>query len=783
MPAKHETGIFRGETKSKIATAENMPHYDFKQLSPHDFEELSRDLIQARDHVVLESFKTGKDGGIDFRHALGRNATIVQCKHYAETGLAGLMRDLKKEVPKVARLKPSRYLLVTSVSLSPDNKIHIQALFGSVLASSDILGRDDVNNLLGLHPDVEQRHYKLWLASRAVLDRALHNASLVQSEFEVERVYRDIKRYVSSAAYPRAQGMLRDSHVVIISGPPGVGKTSLAKMLLYAHVCEEYEVVSIMTDFQTGRERFQRGKKQIFYFDDFIGATFLGERASAFTRNEDRAILDFVEMIRASSTARLVMTTREHILRQAVAASEKLKHARIIDDRCVLEIRDYNAGQRAGILYNHIYFSDLPEEYRVELLKNRFYQEIIKHKKFNPRLVEWLSSYRRLKSVPPGQYLEFVRALLANPTEIWRHAYEQQISDAARSMLLALYTNGGKCGPVLLERTFGSLHALRAKRYGFKTGPADWRSALGELNGSFIRPGIQIEVIDPSVLDMLNSAVRQDVQNALDMIEGAIRFEQARQVWTFVSSEAPAVLEYLVTEVERVAAAFERLLSAPHKASTANGGTVYLDDSIELRLGTLLQVAELLGSVQLAEVAVKGIEKLISDWKTEGADISDGVSLLSSVSTSRLQIFQSKDDMRKRIITALATEASTGCRSDELRELLHMVEPEELDSEQATLLKTAAGIYRQHRFSDELRHCDNESEFDGLEEDLGIIAKYTGIDLEGEIHAVMQAKAKLEESQAEHEDRIYEEMKERRYEQMSADSAIDDLFDSLRGSH
>ena len=99
-----------------------MPHYDFKQLSPHDFEELSRDLIQARDGIVLESFTSGRDGGIDFRHARGSDSTIVQCKHYIQTGLAGLLRNLKDEAAKAADLKPSRYMLVTSVGLTPKNK-------------------------------------------------------------------------------------------------------------------------------------------------------------------------------------------------------------------------------------------------------------------------------------------------------------------------------------------------------------------------------------------------------------------------------------------------------------------------------------------------------------------------------------------------------------------------------------------------------------------------------------------------------------------------------------
>ncbi len=98
-----------------------MADYDFKQLSPHDFEQLARDVLQARDGLVLESFKAGRDQGIDFRHACAATNIIVQCKHYVGTGLPGLIRDLKKEALKVQPLKPSRYVLVTSLGLTPAN--------------------------------------------------------------------------------------------------------------------------------------------------------------------------------------------------------------------------------------------------------------------------------------------------------------------------------------------------------------------------------------------------------------------------------------------------------------------------------------------------------------------------------------------------------------------------------------------------------------------------------------------------------------------------------------
>ncbi|WP_372871271.1 restriction endonuclease [Paenalcaligenes niemegkensis] len=61
--------------------------HDFRQLSPLDFENLVRDLLQIELQFCLESFGLGKDGGIDFRFARGGRTTVVQVKHYAVSPL------------------------------------------------------------------------------------------------------------------------------------------------------------------------------------------------------------------------------------------------------------------------------------------------------------------------------------------------------------------------------------------------------------------------------------------------------------------------------------------------------------------------------------------------------------------------------------------------------------------------------------------------------------------------------------------------------------------------
>ena len=44
--------------------------YTFTSLSPQDFEELVRDLLQVEWNVAIEAFKTGRDGGIDLRASM-----------------------------------------------------------------------------------------------------------------------------------------------------------------------------------------------------------------------------------------------------------------------------------------------------------------------------------------------------------------------------------------------------------------------------------------------------------------------------------------------------------------------------------------------------------------------------------------------------------------------------------------------------------------------------------------------------------------------------------------
>lgn len=116
-----------------------MLNYNFESISSYEFERLSRDLLQIKLGIHLESFKSGRDRGIDLRYISDRsnsNSLIIQAKHYAGSGVQKLKRDLEKiELSKVKKLNPNRYIISTSVGLSPKDKDDILKIFAPYCTS------------------------------------------------------------------------------------------------------------------------------------------------------------------------------------------------------------------------------------------------------------------------------------------------------------------------------------------------------------------------------------------------------------------------------------------------------------------------------------------------------------------------------------------------------------------------------------------------------------------------------------------------------------------------
>lgn len=756
-----------------------MRSYDFHEMSPADFEVLARDLLQARDKVIFQSFKSGRDLGIDLRYASDRENRIVQCKHMRKSGYRALLREVRHEAEKVRRMRPapSRYYLVTSVELSNANKNELAKVFG-LKHTRDILGCEDLNNLLGLFPRVEDGHFKLWLASTEVLQRVIHAAEVTQSKFEFKRIRRSLSRFVQTYGYEMAKNQLAEDRIIILSGMPGVGKTTIAEFLLYEKFAEGFEPVIARNGVQEAAKLYKDGVRQVFYYDDFLGATFLGEAGSILARNEDRAISDFIARIEDDDTKLLILTTREHILAEALEGSERLRASRLGGYRYVVDVGDYDMEERARILYNHAYFNGLSQAYLEHLLNADFYLEVIEHPKFSPRLIEWITSPRRLKTCSPGAYAQFARRLLDDPAEIWDHAYKRQISHAARSLLLAMhgldpnYSSHDK-----VTKAFDNLHRLRAKRYGFTAAPDDMVSAMRILGGSFI--SIQrytIEFIDPSVRDLMNAVLTEAPDNCVDIARAAVEMSQINTIWRLAEASASSTIRARLAE--RLPDWIDGLIQALQAVHTTSwqGKTFSTAYRVHERLVVLVDIAAALDLPRLRALIAPTVESVIANWAHDTPNMPAIFSTLRKLRDAPQFQDDPEIEMRRLALrSALMTQTEYDLSPAEVAELLNLEPDRPLTVGELRGLQVAAQGWPR-RMGDWLRDCRTELELQVLHRTLLVVKDRLQVDLRGPIGAV-QTELTMYVEPEEREDRA---RAERHWERQISRSQYGGMFETLR---
>ncbi|MBA4389438.1 MAG: hypothetical protein C0399_00665 [Syntrophus sp. (in: bacteria)] len=485
-----------------------MSDYDFRTLSPIDFEMLVRDLLQEELGIRLESFKVGKDQGIDFRYCPSKdNTVIVQAKRYVDTPFTKLCHMLEhNEMSKIRKLSPSRYVLATSLGLTPQQKDEIVTLCHPyILTPGDVVGREDLNNLLARHSRIERQHFKLWITSIPVFEELLHSKIKNISREELETIREHARYYVQNDSFSRALKILEGFNVCIIAGIPGIGKTILAEMLALHFINLGYDLVRVTSDISEASTLDYTNQKRLFYYDDFLGQTSLIDKLN---KNEDQRLLDFIHALHRSKVSKLVLTTREYILNQAKMTYEKLARTQFRLETCIIDLSSYTRRIRSQILYNHLYYSNLSDLFKRDILRSAQYLEVIDHENYNPRIIHFMTDPLRIGAVQPNRYWDAFCSNLNNPVTIWEHAFEQQISQESRNLLLVLATLPWEVFREDAKKAFETFNGDQARSSGRHTNSLDFENALRELEGNFVstsksRDRILLSFHNPSIRDFV----------------------------------------------------------------------------------------------------------------------------------------------------------------------------------------------------------------------------------------------------------------------------------------
>ncbi len=509
-----------------------MANYDFSTLNDRDLEELTRDLLSKKLNVNFQSFKPGPDKGIDLRYSTinDENEIVVQVKHYLSSGISKLKQDLKNnEISKLASLNPKHYIFCTSLPLSPQDKQDIKNIFSPyILTTSDVIGKEDLNKWLEDYPEIQERHFKLWLSSIDLIKRIVKNGVKGRSEFYKEKILKEITLYVPNKTHNNAVEALNNNHFILITGAPGIGKSTLANMLTYQLLAENFELIYVR-EITEAEAAYSPEKKQVFYFDDFLGGITLDLFSS---KNADSAIVNFIERVRSDKYKRLILTCRTTILNQAKNISDKIQNSNIDISNYEVRIENYTDWDKARILYNHIYLSDLQDEQKLIYFQNDFHWKVIKHRFYNPRLIQGITNKN---NIVDSEYSEkFILEILNDPKKIWEKPFNIQITQISRLLLLTMFSLGGGIYYITDERlkeAFNNRINYEAENNNYQRQGNEYNSALSELVGGFIirtidKNTVRYSFLNPSIEDFIYEYFKNSNEEYLKLLYSSIFFEQ-----------------------------------------------------------------------------------------------------------------------------------------------------------------------------------------------------------------------------------------------------------------
>ncbi|MDE4908795.1 restriction endonuclease [Methanogenium marinum] len=768
-----------------------MVDYDLECLSPQEFELLICDIFQKKLDATLETFKSGRDKGIDIRGCFKSGTTIIQCKHYFKSSASTLKSHLKKEVKKVEIISPNRYIIAASTELNPNDKSEIKGIFGSYCQNEqDIFGREDILNFLRENEDIVKKHPKLWFTSSTVLEIILNKAIYNQTDIDIENFIDFLPKMVITDEFHEVDEILKEEHVCIISGQPGIGKSTLMKGLVIKYSANGYQPIKISGDFKDAYSLLKRDKKQIFYYDDFLGSTYYTEGPGD---NKEKSIESFIMAVkRSKGNTIFILTTRDYVLNQAQQKSDVAERFGHFEH--IISFNDAEKKIKAQILYNHLWHSEIEDENINKIIEDKNYLKIISHRNFNPRIIE---SMTNLTEINRADFVDTFLSVLDNPEEIWNKVYTSSLSDYSRTILVILTildnnTSKNSVFEYYHEYYHNETDVVKLKRE-FDLSLKELDGSLITLTKSVLTGDIKIGYKNPSVEDFMNKKIVESdllLCHLCNLINGIRELEK---IWNVFKNQNK------VDQIERYPNFIEQYFEANKRI-----GNKYIDEKDTAKLDKLtihlVSVSGQINEEKYIEYTNCLLEILLKEVEVDKFYFRRINPLLSILTENKNIFFSSWNDFVSAIKKRLLSKEFTY-----LSEYIQIVEFSnatgvEIQGNDWDKLISDLDIFIEGGIEIEINQEDREpryyeynlkydcydhngsdiNDLENIKEEIETIAEFFKIDIDsilGEISSVIDGYYDNCESEPDEDEYKYQNLQDQYLEE---EIGIQDLFEGLR---
>lgn len=482
--------------------------FNYRNLDDVEFEELCKDIMQRKLNTQLRTFRKGVDGGIDLEDIYPGNNIIVQVKHYINSKFSDLRTSLKKEVEKVKNLNPERYYVCCAQELGPSDTKEIYELFKNYMETyENIVTLKEIDDFLNeeTNKDIVRKHFKLWLYSSNILSEINNQDIFIDCETLLSDIKEESKYYIQTKTYDMSIKFLEDSGCLILVGSPGVGKTTISKMIVLYYASLGYRIRYTTNGDISDIKRalsIDRDEKEIILLDDCLGQYYFNMNYT-----QENELISIIKHVKNNKNKKIILNSRVTILNEAIERSLEFENF-IINKKInsyIMDMDKMGTIERARILYNHLYFNNVPNEYYSSIRKNKNYFKIINHRNYSPRIIEYVTQHERYKDIEAETYFDFILSCLDNPKEIWKNEYEKRICKVDRVFMLTLFSlTDTAVSEEVLEECFNK----RISDSNSDTTLNNFKDTLNRLNKSMVKiidnnGKREISVLNPSVNDYL----------------------------------------------------------------------------------------------------------------------------------------------------------------------------------------------------------------------------------------------------------------------------------------
>jgi hypothetical protein len=327
-----------------------------------------------------------------------------------------------------------------------------------------------------------------------------------------EAAARELARvFVPTRAYRRTLRVLEQHRFAVLTGPPEMGKTAIARTLGLALQTEGWEVHECIRPDQVW-SAFAPGRPQLFVADDAFGSTEYRPDAA------ERWALELDRILQALDDRHwLVWTSRPAPLKAGLARVHR-EHgverfpqpAQVHVDAAALDLEE-----KALILYRHARATNLPSE--ALALVREHGVALVEHEHFTPERIRRFVRLRLLeltfRAASPGALSHAIERELSEPTEAMAASLEA-LPPEHRALLVAMLDQPP--GPVP-ERELAHA-ARRLAPAGLPRAPAD---LVDRLTDHFLRivPPTSVTWVHPSWRDLVIEHVAADAEQRRHFLE------------------------------------------------------------------------------------------------------------------------------------------------------------------------------------------------------------------------------------------------------------------------